>query len=249
MKRMICFLTVLLLCCSLVIPAYAAENDFVPSISYKESPTLVTVTGDDGNAYIGVIRDADGNVLDYIDHKCLRITPISHIWDEEIEVPNVIRELLLFVYNSLNDGTMEIPYEKHEANLDADGMVIRDLFDVRWECEEHAKMLDEPGVVLELTFELGVDAEEIVYVMTYGEGTEAWDPIVKTVNNGDGTVTCTFEHLCAVEFSMAMNAATVAPAESNSFPVIWIVLFALAVVAIVAVLVVKGKKKTADPVK
>jgi hypothetical protein len=90
---------------------------------------------------------------------------------------------------------MKIPYDKHEANLDATNMVIRDLFDARWLCEEHRAMIEKEGFVFELTFDLGVVADTQIFVMTYDEDTEQWDPIVKTVNNGDGTVTCTFEHL------------------------------------------------------
>ena len=37
--------------------------------------------------------------------------------------------------------------------------------------------------------------------------------IVKTVSSGDGTGICTFEHLCAIEFSMPMNAVTVSAGD------------------------------------
>ena len=43
MKKIICLLTVLLLCMSVVVPAFAAEGDFVPSITYKPNPEIVPV--------------------------------------------------------------------------------------------------------------------------------------------------------------------------------------------------------------
>ena len=84
--------------------------------------------------------------------------------------------------------------------------------------------------------------------MTYDEKTEEWDPIVKTVNNGDGTVTCTFEHLCAIEFSMPVAAAPSVPSEdvepgANMLP--WYIILLLAIIAIVVIIVAKKKKKAA----
>lgn len=246
MRKVLCMLTVLLLCMSMVLPVFAAEDDFVPSITYKPSPELVPVQGDDGVEYIGVIRDKDGNIMGGVEHGCLRITPIAHVWDEEIEVPEKIEKLLLFIYNSLNDGSMEIPYEKHDANLNPADMVIRDLFDVRWECEDHPPMLAPDGIVLELTFDLGVVADAEIFVQTYDEEAKEWSPIVSVVNNGDGTVTCIFEHLCGVEFSMPLKAAAapVEPAETpNILP--WIILLIVAAGAVVGIVVAKNKKKTA----
>lgn len=251
MKRIICLVTVLVLSLSLAIPVFAAEADssFVPSITYKPNPEIIPVEGKDGEEYIGVIRDEGGEIVDYVGHGCLRITPIAHVWDEEIEVPEVIEELLLFVYEKLNDGSMEIPYEKHESDLDAGNMVIRDLFDARWLCEEHRAMLEKEGYVFELTFDLGVVADAQIFVMTYDEATGEWDPIIKTVNNGDGTVTCTFAHLCAIEFSMPVAAASVPtdnPTDNAQTPKVlpWIIAQIAALAGVAGVVVSKKKKKT-----
>lgn len=246
MKKLSCLLLVLAICLSIATSVFATENeDFVPSITYKPSPEIVTVTDDEGNEAIGVIVNEKGEVLDYVDHDCLEITPIAYIWDEEMEVPEEVEQLLTFVYEALNADEMEIPYEEHE-NLDLEGktMVIRDLFDARWACEEHRAMVEEAGVLFEITFDLGVAADTPVYAMTYDEETKVWSPVVKTVNNGDGTVTCTFEHLCAVEFSMPVAAATAPGDAVSGMPVWpWILILALAVVAIVVILVSKKHKK------
>ena len=247
MKKIVCLMTVLLLCASLVVPAFAAEDDFVPSITYKPNPEIVPVEGEDGEEYIGVIRNKEGEILDYFDHGCLMVTPIADVWDEEIEVSDNVEELLLFVYNGLGDGSLNIPYEELEvADLDVDNMVIRDLFDARWICEEHGKMVEAEGVTFEITFDLGVVADAQIYVMTYDEDTKEWSPIVKTVNNGDGTVTCTFEHLCAVAFSMPIAATNVPSDEVPTHNVLpWFIVLLLAVVGVVVILVTKNKKKSA----
>lgn len=246
MRKLICMLIALVMCLSIATPAFAAENGFVPSITYKPNPEVVPVEDENGDEYIGVIRDEDGEIIDYVAHGCLLIAPIAHVWDEEIEVPADVERLLTFVYEELTSHNMEIPYEKHEAELDPANMVIRDLFDARWSCEEHREMIEKDGVTFEITFDLGVVADAQIFVMTYDEEANEWSPIVKTVNNGDGTVTCTFEHLCAIEFSMPIAAATV-PAEeapsANAMP--WVVILILAVVAVVAIVISKNKKKAA----
>ena len=91
MRKLICLMTVLLLCASLIMPAFAAEEDgFVPSITYKPVPEIVPVQGEDGKDYIGIICNAEGEIIDYVEAGCLRITPVAHLWDEEIEIPEDI---------------------------------------------------------------------------------------------------------------------------------------------------------------
>lgn len=246
MRKLICLMIALVMCLTIAVPAYAEESDFVPSITYKPNPEIVPVENEEGEESIGVIRDENGEIIDYVDHGCLLVTPIAHVWDEEIEVPAEVEQLLTFVYEELNSNNMEIPYDKHGADLDPANMVIRDLFDARWSCEEHREMIEKEGVVFEITFDLGVVADAQIFVMTYDEEANEWSPIVKTVNNGDGTVTCTFEHLCAIEFSMPLVAAT-APVDDAQSPNVlpWVILLIVAAVAVVGVVVVKNKKKTA----
>jgi len=203
-----------------------------------------------GIEYIGVIRDEEGSIVGYIEPGCLIVTPIAHVWDERYDVPQEIEDFLLFLYNSLNDGSMKIPYEKHNANLDPEMMVIRDLFDARWACEEHPRMLAPKGVVMELTFDLGVVPEAQIYVQTYDEATKIWEPVVSTVNNGDGTVTCVFEHLCGIEFSMhsqrfvpveAAHVLTPAVDQESANVMPWIIVMIVAAAAAVGIIL--GKKK------
>ena len=76
MRKILCVLTVLVLCLTLAAPVFATqESTFVPSITYKPNPELVEVPGADGKYHAGVIRDLDGNIIDYIDLGCLRLTP------------------------------------------------------------------------------------------------------------------------------------------------------------------------------
>lgn len=245
MKKIICFVVVLVMCLSLAAPAFATENGFVPSITYKPEPEIVPVEDEEGEEHLGVIRDKDGEIVDYVDHGCFRVTPIAHVWDPQIEVPDYIEELLTYVYEGLNDGSLTIPYEKFNAGLNPNDMVIRDLFDIRWFCDEHLAMHLKEDNTLDLIFDLGVVSDAEIFVASFDETTKDWTPIVKTVNNGDGTVTCTFDHFCAISFSMPLagTAAPVDDAQTANNLLLWIIILVLAVAAFVTVVVLKNRKK------
>lgn len=200
MKKLISLLAVLMLCAALLVPAYAA-NEFKPSVEFKPAPEIVPVLDGEGNPALAMLVDEDGIVVDYIyEHDyCLVVTPVARAEEDPI-IPESAKNTLLDVYAKLTAGTMTLPYEKFNANLVSSNMVIRDLFDVTLLCVEHNEILERPDVDLVVTFRLGVDADKAVYPMTYKNND--WNPNVSSDNNGDGTVTCTFAHLCPVSFSV-----------------------------------------------
>ena len=242
MRRLICAVAALLLCVALAGPAYAVEEPFVPSITYKPMPQIVPVTGEDGHEHLGVILDENGAVMGYVDEGCLVVTPIAYIWDKTQEVPEGVRRLLMFVYDGLTSDEMVLPYDQCDTDADPSDIIIRDLFDARWGCQNHCEIVNHDGVVFEMTFDLGVDADAEIFVMTYDEDTNVWSPIVNVINNGDGTVTCTFEHLCAVAFSMTLESAAGAITEATSDAVLWITVMVAAAAAVVVLLVSRNKK-------
>lgn len=234
MKKFICLLTVLILCFSLACPAFAAEG-FVPSIADKPGPTIVPPAGNP-NA-MGLFRDAEGNVLEFIMGECLVITPLSQVKTSE-KIPAESAAIMLEVYEALSNGTMVLPYE--QLGLDPEKMVIRDLVDASWLCTDHAEALKEDGVVLELIFDLGISASEAVCVMTYING--QWAPIAGATNNGDGTVTCTFEDICPIAFCVYDPAEATPPQTGdNSNVMMWGMLVVASAAAIVVILATRRK--------
>ena len=243
MRKVICCLLAVLLCMSLAVPAFAAEDDFVPSISYKEEPEIVPVPGVDNPPAIGILYDEDGNIIDYVREGCLVVTPVSEA-KTSTEIPDDARALLLQVYEELLDGTMKLPYE--ENGLDPEKMVIRDLFDATFLCEEHPKMMADGKLILDITFDIGVAAGVEVTVMTYVDG--VWTPIVKTVNNGDGTITCSFDKICPIVFCVPVGT-NVPPSQTGDIAgnnlLLWVGLL-LASAAAVTVLAVDLHRKNAS---
>lgn len=231
MKKLICLLTVLALAMAFACPVFAAEA-FVPSISDKEEPEIVP--GEDG--VIGEIKGEDGEILDKVDGDCLVITPISEA-ETSTRIPEDARQELLYVYEELLSGDMTLPYE--QDGLDPETMVIRDLIDASWLCQEHPAMLEPEGVTIDLTFDIGVDADTKVYVYVYIDG--VWTA-VPVINNGDGTVTCTFEELCPIAFCVAAGTGKPPVQTGDEFdPTLWIVLLAVSAAALVGVVILRKK--------
>lgn len=230
MKKLICLLTVLALAMAFACPVFAAEA-FVPSISDKKEPDIVP----DDEGVIGEIWK-DDEVIDKVEGGCLVITPISEA-ETSTEIPEDAREELLYVYKELLEGDMTLPYE--QDGLDPETMVIRELIDASWLCEDHPAMLEPEGVTIDLTFDIGVDADTKVYVYVYIDG--VWTA-VPVINNGDGTVTCTFEELCPIAFCVAAGTGKPPVQTGDEFnPTIWIVLLAVSAAALVGVVVLRRK--------
>lgn len=251
MKKLICLLTVLALAVAFACPVFAAEA-FVPSISEKDEPGIVP----DDEGILGEIYNGDDEIIDKVEEGCLVITPISKA-KTSTEIPEDAREELLRVYEELLSGAMTLPYEKD--GLDPETMVIRELIDATWVCEDHPDMLEPEGVTIDLTFDIGVDADTRVYVYVYVDGQWTSVPVVSNennqsparigragtapvYNNGDGTVTCRFEKLCPIAFCVAAGTGNPPVQTGDQFnPTIWIVLLAVSAVALVGVVVLRRK--------
>lgn len=238
MRKIISVITAILVCAVLVCPVLAA-SEFVPSISYKGTPSVVKFETPTGTDAVAAIRDASGEITHYMEESCMKLTPVATAVDDT-EIPAAAKTELLSIYAALNDGSMKLPYS---SDVKAEDMVIRDLFDVSWLCshDHHAALVPE-GVTVEMTFNLGVAKDATISVMTYKNN--AWGEIAKVVNNGDGTITCTFESLCPVAISVLSetdsNPKDTGDAIGKNM-YLWMGMMAVSAVAVVALVVVRRK--------
>ena len=217
MKKFIVLFLAMVLCTSLMSPALAAD-EFVPSITYKANPEVVHVKDDQGNDVLGVVCDAKGNVIGYIGDECLVLTSVANAKDGT-GLSEEAKALLEELYEKLSNGTMTLPFAE---GIDPSQMVIRDLFDVSWTCSDHPDMIEPEGVTVTFVFDLGVDADTEVFVMTYKN--EKWAEVVSVTNNGDGTVTCVFENFCPVAIAVPVAGYDVPdPIQKESSWVLWVV--------------------------
>ena len=225
MKKFVCLLVVLMLCLSMAVPAFAAEDDFVPSIGYKDGPEIIK----------GEQEDKD--VTD-----CLIVTTTKEAEEKSTDITQDDRDLLLDVYDKLMDDEMTLP-------VDGD-YVIRDLVDVSYkdeDCrqkEDHGnkpEKLKEEGVTVTITFDMGVDPDEVIEVYVYIDG--QWVPVTSVVNNGDGTLTVVFEDICPVAFVTKLGESAPTGDAARGQLGIFIGLMIFSAAAIVVILCLKGKKK------
>lgn len=242
MRKLISLILALMLCLSVCGVVCAAEDDFVPSISYKPGPSLETGRDDGGRATIGTIYDASGNILGYVyDEDCLAITTIAEALDDvNTGIPADAEALLEQVYQELLNDNMELPYENDED------MAIIHLLDASFLCAgatdgiDHESVIAPEGVYLELTFDLGVGANVDVVVMSYVDG--RWVE-VKAVNNGDGTVTCQFEKICPIAFAVPTGAVETPKTGDTAAAELglWVALLATSTLAVAALVIFRRK--------
>lgn len=222
MKKVFCIMAVLVVCLTLLSPAFAAEDTFVPSISYKDSPEI-----DDAEM-------SDEEVDD-----CLVVTSLKGAADKSTDIAQEARDLLLDVYKELEAGDMKLALEE--------GYIVRELVDVSWKnaaCVEnehsHKDEHEKKGVTVTLDLDLGLSTDYDLIVFAYHDG--QWEPIESAVNNGDGTITCVFEHFCPAAFCVRERTGgsdTGDPAGRDL--ILWIALMAVSAVAIL-VLILRRRK-------
>lgn len=227
MTRIMSLLAALLLCFCLCVPAMAAEGSFVPSIDYKNGPEII---------------DAEMEDEDMV--PCLVVTSIPEARNKATDIYQEDRDLLLAVYDALSNGSMTLPLEGD--------YVIRELVDVSFmiPCDEkdpHKEQLAQAGVSVDITFDLGIAADENVVAMVYVNNSKArtadysWQR-VDLVNHGDGTVSGTFEDICPVVFCVG---GELPPAQTGDIAgqnlILWVVLMAVSCVAVVVLLINRRK--------
>ena len=234
MRKAICIVTALLLCCSLACSAMAVaiNTDFAPSISAKDAPkTGKTI----------ILREPEKPDLDVGD--CVEITSVKQAIEKTTDIMQEERDLLLEVYEKLADGTMDLPVKA--------GYAIRDLVDVSFEyndcrqIESHNRKdlaLKEEGVVLIVDFEMGLSKNTDLIVLTYIDG--VWEEIEEVEIKDGGIVTCTFEDTCPVAFCVR-NAQTgtnpdTGDAARNTMG-LWIGVMTVCAVGLVALVVLRRK--------
>ena len=226
MKRIINVILVLCLVVAMAVSVSATE--FVPSIEIKDAPELVPVDQEDGKNIYGYVVDKDGNVIYTVVEGDILITPIRDV-DTSEYISEEAAKLLKETYADLLKSPNRFGHNK----------VVRELVDISVS-DRLAKALEGEGTQLTLTFDLGLDEDAEIWIQAFIDG--RWGQIVKVVNNGDGTVTATFEAFCPVVFIV----------EGDGFCIVcfwlWCLIILLCVIILIMLIVwaVRREKKEAD---
>ena len=236
MKRILCLIAALLLCVAVAGSALAAGNTFVPSIGYKDGP-------ESESAQLNKPEQEEEEKKEDVS-QCVVVSSISDAKEKTTDITQAARDLLLEVYDKLQEVTMELPV------ID-DSFVIRELVDVSFKQAPcigaehiHEEVLKKEGVTITVVFDLGVKAGAKVQVFSYHNG--QWDEAESVVNNGDGTVSCVLEHFCPVAFCVEAEEPAAPPATGDTMGenlVLWITLMAISCVGILLLVVFRRKSE------
>ena len=206
MKKIMCLIAALLMCVAAAGSAFAAESTFVPSIGYKDGPESDSA----------ILSPADPGFWEENVDQCLVVSSISDAREKSTDITQEARNLLLDVYEKLEEAVMELPV------LD-ENFVVRELVDVSFKQTPcigaehlHEEELRKEGIVITIVFELGVKADEKVRVFSYHDG--RWDEAESVTNNGDGTITCVLEHFCPVAFCVEVKESEEPPVGGDEEP-------------------------------
>lgn len=172
---------------------------------------------------------------------CVVLTSIQQAREQTTDIFQESRDILLDLYEEISETSLIVrddpegetapdaagetkPAEAMKLFFHDEEFVIREMVDVslrRGDCVEtthyHEEVLEIQGVTISVDFDLGVGPDVEVVVLTYREG--KWTQVEKVTNNGDGTVTCVFEHFCPVIFCVPASTLEPEPTEAPTVPV------------------------------
>ena len=259
-KKLISLVLALMICMSVTCTAFAAA--YTASVENKGAPAVVEIQDAEGNSAVAALTGDLPEGLALVTGDFLVVTALADA-QTSAAIPDTSEQALLEVYNGLEDGSIQVPFEELDPE-NADNLVIRDLFDVSWtdvDGNSFEELLNEEGVSLQMTFAMDLEAGAKVYVMVYKNDT--WNQIEQVTNNGDGTITCVFGHLCPVAVIVeadetmdvvnqsaeqspetAANVESVETAEASGQNVTpWIVILAVSALVLVGLFVGKKRKQ------
>ena len=222
MKKLVALLILAALCITFVLPVAAEE--FVPSISYKDSPDIV-----------GTPEITDKEDKEVVGAQVV-ITPVSDALNTKEEDRTEGEAQLVEVFEQLTTGDMKMPVPGADGTEKV--FVVRDLFDVSIDFGTEEPVEE---VNIAITFDLGIAADAEVAVMFF-DGT--WISVENIKNNGDGTVTVIFDKVGPVAFCVEDAEKSPTPPTSDSLGqklIPWAVLLVLASGAAISMLVSRRK--------
>lgn len=254
MKKLVSFVLVAVMLLSFSVSAMAAG--FTPSVTNKGAPEIVFEIDSDGRKVLGYIRDANGNIIATCYDDCIVITSIAEA-ENSTKITEEEKKILQDAYNELNKTDTKlselcpdlnaIAKDLIGNNATADNFVIRDFFDLSPQCDDLKNHLPKDGTTIDITFNCSISKDSDVMAMVYING--KWKPVSKAVNNGNGTVTITFEEICPVAIMVPANAQNdsyvpVTGVNTQSGAILWGGVMLVSLVSIVALVYVSRRKKS-----
>ena len=218
MRKFVCVLIAVMMCAMLALPVMAATDPFVPSIGYKDGPSVVE--GPD----------------------CIVVSSLKEAKDKTTDISQEDRDLLWDVYNKLSDGTVELEIDSDKYVVRELVDISFKYEACRQAGHTHEQDLKQAGNTVELTLSMGLSKGTDLKVFVYLDG--KWTPVEKVTVNSNGTVTCVFEDICPVAFAVPADAIKETPKTGDmagNNMILWIVLMVTSFSAAVVLLINRRK--------
>lgn len=206
MKKVAAILAAMLVSAFATGTVFAAE--FTPSVEGKDAPTVSVQTDEQGNEYVAVVKDAEGNVVQGVTADKLIVTPVSKKDEASADISTRLNEAYEQVQaaTTLTDLTPEVGavLMQMPTQVTVEEMVVRDLFDVSFDAETENYLAE--GNQVTLNFEVAVAEGKPLIVMQYVNGEwKVIDPS-KVIINADGTVSVTLDTAGTIAFATQKDA-------------------------------------------
>lgn len=212
MKKAISLILSLIMVFGLSVSAFAAEDDFRPSVDSKDHPVIVPQDFN-GISFDALILDENNEVIEGI-HIVTERRPDGDIIITAYSEIEVADERVNVVYMQTSYKEILSARSLKELNeLIPLGMIVRDFFDIT--LVGTYKDIFKEGKKLQIKFDIGAQLKEKLMVLTRCSDESGWEFVESVTINPDGTVTVIFDRLCPVIFLTEDTGAVQSPATSD----------------------------------
>lgn len=213
MKNVMRVLMVMILVLAMVTPSFAANTGFVGSINEKPSTGLMSLGTDEHGVIYGIIYDPNGKQVACLHEGDIIVTPLAKIDSMGDILSQDTIKLMWKVYKDMQSGKTDLAdiedlqdrvWDELGKHMDANDLVVRELFDVTILNGEYLNLVQKDGYTLKIKFNLQLDVKAFLEIMSYVEN--HWELAESIENTGDGIVVV-LEHLCPVAFLVEEDGA------------------------------------------
>lgn len=213
MKNVMRVLMVMILVLAMVTPSFAANTGFVGSIDEKPATGLMSLGTDEHGIIYGIIYGPDGKQVACLHEGDIIVTPLAKIDSMGDILSQDTIKLMWKVYRDMQAGKTDLAdiedlqdrvWDELGKHMDANDLVVRELFDVTILNGEYLNLVQKDGYTLKIKFNLQLDVKAFLEVMSYVEN--HWELAESIENTGDGIVVV-LEHLCPVAFLVEEDGA------------------------------------------
>lgn len=242
MKKALSVILSLVMVLSIGVTAFAAEDDFRPSVDSKDHPVIVPQLFN-SISFDALILDENNEVVEGI-HLVTGENPDGEIIVtaySEIEVADKRVNVVYMEasYKEILDArSLQELHEKIPV-----GMIVRDFFDVT--LVGTYKDIFKEGKKLQIRFDISADLKEKIMALTRCSDESGWEFVESVTVNPDGSITVIFDRLCPVIFLTEDAGAVQSPATFDySTTALWTlaVIFGMGSVC----MIIASKKKRAN---